>query len=106
MIQGGVIAVYTKNNFLGNYVKGSSNMIQVNGLQNELNQDLSISFPTVPNLDPLIFWQADLTTDENGFAQLNFQTNNVTGNCMIQLIGMDKNGNLLEGKYIYQVSDE
>ena len=106
MIQGGVIAVYTKNNFLDNYVGASPNMIHVNGLQNELNVESSISYPAAPDLDPLIFWQADLTTDENGFAHLNFQTNNITGDCMIQLIGMDENGNLLEGEYIYQVSGE
>jgi hypothetical protein len=106
MVQGGVIAVYTKNNFLGNYVEASPNMIQVNGLQNELNQESSISYPAAPDLEPLIFWKPDLRTDENGFARLNFQTNNITGNCMIQLIGMDENGDLLEGKYIYKVTGE
>ncbi len=106
MVQGGVIAIYTKNNFLSNYVESSPNMLEINGLQNVQNEESSISYPAAPDLEPLIFWQADLKTDENGFARLNFQTNNITGHCMIQLIGMDENGNLLEGKYIYQVTGE
>jgi hypothetical protein len=106
MIQGGVIAVYTKNNFLGNYMEASSNLIRVNGLQNANNEESPISYPGAPDLDPMIFWQADLTTDEKGFARFNFQTNNITGDCMIQVVGMDKSGNLIEGKYIYQVTGE
>jgi hypothetical protein len=104
MVQGGVIAVYTKNNFLANYVGNSPNLLTIDGLPEEDLNGTSGSYSEAPDLDPLIFWKADLSTNQNGQARLSFKTNNVTGTCLIQVVGKDTEGRLLESKLVYEVS--
>ena len=104
MVQGGVIAVYTKNNFLASYIDKSPNIIKLKGLPENETVDISNTDKPGPDLEPMIHWEAQLNTDDRGHAEVSFQTNQVTGNCMIQVIGINENGQLLEGKIIYRVS--
>ena len=107
MIQGGVIAVYTKNNFLADYIQNSPNTLSISGIPSESlrkvnNTSVSIS-EEMPEFNPVIYWNPDILTDTNGKAMLSFPANNVTGKCLIQIQGIDIAGKLIEGKVFYKV---
>jgi hypothetical protein len=105
MVQGGVLAVYTKNNFLATYIDKSPNMIHLEGLPEDEPVSKSITTETRPDLNPMIHWNAQIKTNEKGHAEVVFQTNDITGQCMIQVVGMDSEGNLIEGNMVYEVSE-
>ncbi len=107
MIQGGVIAVYTKNDILVDYIQNTPNTLSISGISSESfrkvnNTTVSIS-EEIPEFNPVIYWNPEISTDANGKARFSFLTNNVTGNCQIQIQGIDKNGTPIEGKVIYKV---
>ena len=105
MIQGGVIAIYTKNNFLGEYVNNLPNLLNVKGLPEKMTKEkLDISY-SHPELEPVIFWNSIVPTDESGFIRIAYKQNDVTGNCMIQLIGKRPDGQLFEERFTYYVSE-
>jgi hypothetical protein len=106
MIQGGVIAVYTKNNFLFKYVEATPNMLLINGLPlNNPVYKLQHS-SGAPDMEPIIHWEPNISIESNRPASFSFQTNDITGQCMIQVVGMDSEGNLIEGNMVYEVSDK
>lgn len=107
MIQGGVIAVYTKNDILADYIQNTPNTLSISGIPAESfrkvnNTAVSIS-EEMPEFNPVIYWNPEISTDANGKTRFSFPTNNVTGNCLIQIQGIDKNGRPIEGKAIYKV---
>jgi len=105
MVQGGIIAVYTKNNFLSNHVGASPNMLMINGLPLDNNENYDDSFTGAPDLEPIIFWEPDLSNEGGDSVHLSFQTSDITGACMIQVMGLGADGQLIEGNMVYQVSE-
>ena len=105
MIQGGVIAVYTKNNFLAKYVEATPNMLMINGLPPDNSETPFEDYSGAPDIKPLIHWEPKISIPSGNSARISFQTNDITGYCMIQVIGMDSEGNLIEGKMVYEVSE-
>ena len=105
MIQGGVIAVYTKNNFLAKYVETAPNMLMINGLPPENSEIPDKDYSGAPDIKPVIHWEPNISIPSGSSVRISFQTNDITGFCMIQVIGMDSEGNLVEGKTVYEVSE-
>ncbi len=105
MVQGGVIAVSTKNNFLANHIGVSPNMLLINGLPPDDTENFEARFTGVPDLEPIIFWEPDISNTGSDTVYLSFQTSDITGACMIQVIGMGADGQLIEGNMVYQVSE-
>lgn len=105
MVQGGVIAVYTKNNFLENQIGSGPNMLLINGLPPEDPENFEDRYTGAPDLEPIIFWKPDLSSKGGDSVYLSFQTSDITGACMIQVIGMGTDGQLIEGNMVYQVSE-
>ncbi len=103
MIQGGVVSVYTKNNFLIDYIRAMPNTIAVNGIperniqEHKAGVEVNKNNHETPDLSPLIYWNPIVRTDENGSATLSFQTNDVTGTILLEVQGMDINGRPLYG---------
>jgi len=109
MIQGGIIAVYTKNNYLTDYIQSQPNTITVKGLtlleeDTEKHNLLSPSSPhPMPALNPLIYWNPEIRFNEFGKADLEIQTNDVSGFYLIHMEGMDATGKPLSAQKIVQV---
>jgi hypothetical protein len=111
MIQGGVVAIYTKNNFLIDYIRTMPNTLRVEGLPRSIpeenkvkNEDLN-SHET-PDFSPLIHWDPEIQTDEEGKSTITFRTNDVTGDIAICIEGIDRNGNIVSGQKVFRVSNE
>ena len=104
MIQGGVIAVYTKNNFLSKHVESTPNMLLINGLPKD-NPGNSAEYSTgAPDMEPIIHWEPNISIQSENPINFSFQTNDITGPCMVQVVGIDSEGNIIEGNMVYQVS--
>jgi hypothetical protein len=56
-----------------------------------------------PDFNPLIYWNANILTDENGKARVSFNTNDITGNIIIEVKGIDTSGQLLSGYLSFEV---
>jgi hypothetical protein len=99
MIQGGVVAVYTKNNFLIDYIRNMPNTLQVHGIpaSNGKNAILTKNENPheTPDFNPMIYWQPNISTDENGRAKISFALNDITGFVVLSLKGMDSSGRML-----------
>lgn len=105
MIQGGVIAVYTKNNFLSKYVEASPNLLLINGLPADNPENHDEQYSDAPDIEPMIHWEPNISVQSGSSAHFSFQTNDITGQCMIQVVGMDSEGNLIEGNMVYEVAE-
>ena len=106
MVQGGVIVVYTKNNFLAKHIGASPNLLFINGLPPEDTENFEEHFKGAPDLEPIIFWEPDLSSKGDDSVHFSFQTSDITGKCMIQVVGMDAEGKLIEGNIVYEVSEK
>jgi hypothetical protein len=105
MIQGGVIAVYTKNNFLSKYVQSTPNMLFINGLPRD-NTETNVGRASgAPDMEPIIHWEPHISVRSGSSTGISFQTNDIIGRCMIQVVGMDSEGNLNEANFVYEVSE-
>jgi len=103
MIQGGVIAIYTKNNFLIDYIRSSPNTLTITGFPPETSNSNRKSSDEVPDFNPVIYWNPEIITESNEKFILSFPTNNVTGNCLIRINGIDGLGKPMAGELVYRV---
>jgi hypothetical protein len=105
MIQGGVITVYTKNNFLSKQVEASPNLLLINGLPVDSPEHNVEHSSGAPDMEPIIHWEPNIYIPSGKSARFSFRTNDITGRCMIQVVGMDSEGNLNEANFVYEVSE-
>ena len=109
MIQGGVVAVYTKNNYLIDYIESQPNTLSIEGLTTTLEESdyqnlVSQSSPDQkPYLNPLIYWNPELRFNESGEVQFEILTNDVSGYYLIHIEGIDAAGKPLSGQIIIEV---
>jgi hypothetical protein len=108
MIQGGIVAIYTKNNSLIDYIRKMPNTFRIAGIapqatpEDEIPSGQHNSYET-PDFSPVIHWDPHIQTDEQGKATVKFQTNDVTGKIVIQVEGMDRNGMPIAGQLIIEI---
>ena len=106
MIQGGVIAIYTNNNYLEDYTELLPNMITVNGVFNDpviYSLDSRMyKYGQGPDLDPMIYWNPSVLTDDEGKARVDLRMNDIIGNCLIVVEGTDRHGNYILGELTYR----
>jgi hypothetical protein len=105
MIQGGVIAIYTKNNFLSKHVDANPNMLLVNGLSMDNPANNIEHSSGAPDMEPVIHWEPNISIQTGNPSSFSFKTNDINGQCMVQVVGMDSKGNLIEGNMVYEVSE-
>jgi hypothetical protein len=109
MIQGGVVAVYTKDNFLIDYIRGMPNTLRLEGIPETNGEMINESFSSkgkkheTPDFSPLIYWNANIRTDEIGKAIVSFHMNDITGPVIIEVNGIDRDGQLLTGYLTFEV---
>lgn len=104
MIQGGVVAVNTRNNFLIDYIRNMPNTLTVRGTPAR-DKGPAISDPNnenrpdheTPELNPVIHWEPVVETDREGRANFSFRMNDQTGMITVEVQGMDESGNPLQG---------
>ena len=91
MIQGGIIAVYTHNNYLVNHVASLPNTLIIDGIaENAAFKDLYN--PSIPDLSPAIYWNP-----EPSAGTFSFRANDVSGKYLIMIKGADQAGKELYG---------
>jgi hypothetical protein len=109
MIQGGVVAVYTHNNSLAEHINSQPNTLVVKGLDTDddtafnkfpVSSDLS---DQKPDLNPLIYWNPEIHFSANGMTELEIPANDVSGNYLIQIEGMDTDGKPFFGRKVIPV---
>ena len=109
MIQGGVVAVYTKNNYLIDYIQSQPNNLSVMGLTPLLNiqfnqsPHLPSSLDETPDLNPLIYWNPDIRLIESGEIQLEILANDVSGYYLIHVEGIDASGRPMSAQKVIEV---
>ncbi|MBR9998327.1 MAG: hypothetical protein KFF73_05115 [Cyclobacteriaceae bacterium] len=108
MIQGGVVAIYTKNNYLIDYIRNMPNTLRVEGITRTVtmehgHQSGQQDAHETPDFFQLIHWDPNIQTNEEGKTTVIFQSNDVTGNIAIHMEGMDRNGMPVAGQAVIQV---
>lgn len=109
MIQGGVVAVYTKNNYLIDYIRKMPNTLRVDGVPRVEpigNAGRNTGFTdrhVMPDFDPVIYWNPNIIVDKDQEVTITFPHNDVTGNFTVYVQGMDFYGKPLAGSVSYTV---
>lgn len=109
MVQGGVVAVYTKNQILMDYVMSQPNTLQIKGLAPDLNNrayqnpSLDSRIYRKPDLNPLIYWEPGLQFGEDGTAVITIPANDLSGYYLIHVEGMDTEGKPFFGRRVIKV---
>lgn len=108
MVQGGVVAIYTKDNYLIDYIRKMPNTVRVNGFptsnfQDETEKSGPDGNHATPDLSPVIYWNPEIHTNDQGFAEVVFRANDVTGLYLMHVAGMTENGDPLSGNLIIRI---
>jgi hypothetical protein len=108
MIQGGVIAIYTKNGYLIEYSRNQPNTFTIQGLSVSYGQEGNptnhfINASDKPDLKPVIYWAPNVLFDDTNSAQIKFPTNDVSGKYLIHIEGMNDAGHPFTAQKIIQV---
>jgi hypothetical protein len=108
MIQGGIITVYTKNNYLIDYFRSQPNNLMIQGLAQSLNNENNPVDPTpyspdTPEFNPVIYWVPSIELDTSNRAQIKFRANDVSGKYLIHIEGADASGRPFSAQRLIEV---
>lgn len=108
MIQGGVIAIYTRDGYLVDYSRNQPNTVRIQGLSVSNGQEGNPvdQFTTAmdkPDLNPVIYWAPNVLFDETNTARIKFPANDVSGKYLIHIEGMNAAGHPFTAQRIIQV---
>ena len=108
MIQGGVIAIYTKNGYLIEYSRNQPNTFTIQGLSVSYDQECNptnqfINALDKPDLNPVIYWAPNVFFNDTNSARIKFPSNDVSGKYLIHIEGMNDEGHPFTAQKIIQV---
>lgn len=105
MVSRGLLAIQTKDGKTPDALVKKPNNVNITGFAPVRTFPTKVATDTrIPDLRPLIYWNASIQTDENGQAKLLFNHSDAIGKAQITVVGQTKDGDLGYGTTSYQVS--
>ena len=106
MVRSGLIAVYTDNYYLKDQVEAQKNIFRFDGFgQSELFEGINPANPDEarenPDFESLIYWNPDVKLSDT--APLQFVTSDLLGAFVIEVKGVDEDGQPLFGSQVFSV---
>lgn len=103
-LKGGVIAVYTKNQNPPAFIMETNNRVPFQGLYYPKPFKAAVNGKNnEPNFQPLLYWNPNLQTDENGSVQFSFPTNDIIGKFKIEVEGQSSDKAVGRSEYIFEI---
>lgn len=109
MIRSGVLAIHTKEKGLLLPKLDPGNNIEVTGYYSPRKFAIPIinePFEEYPDFRPLVYWNPEIITDENGMATITFRASSAIGNFDIKVEGISPTGDIVQGFETFNIGPD
>ena len=104
MVSRGMLTIHTKNGKTPDAITKKSNNIELPGFYPSRSFPKSTNQPTtIPNLQPLIYWNPKVKIVKNGEARIQFETTDAIGAHQIMVVVQSLKGEITWSREVYKV---